>query len=148
MGYLKKRTDKRGKTRYTAVYLDLRGAERSAGTFSNERRANKAWQDAEAEVRKGRLGDPSRGRQTFRKYVEKTWFPHLTLEPTTREKYSYYLDLHILPFFGSMRMIDILPEHVREWITWMQSRAASAWTIQYGKTSILSSIFTTALNDQ
>jgi integrase len=47
-----------------------------------------------------------------------------------------------------MRMTDILPEHIREWITQMQAEGRSAWTIQYCKTSILSSVFTTALNDQ
>jgi hypothetical protein len=36
--------------------------------------------------------------------------------PTAREKYSYYLEAHILPGFGPMRMMDILPEHVRAWV--------------------------------
>jgi integrase len=47
-----------------------------------------------------------------------------------------------------MRMADIFPEHIREWIAHMQREGQSAWTIQYCKSSILSSIFTTALNDQ
>ena len=47
-----------------------------------------------------------------------------------------------------MRMADIFPEHIREWIAWMQREGRSAWTIQYCKSSILNSIFTTALNDQ
>jgi hypothetical protein len=59
-----------GKPRYTAVYVDLRGSERSAGRFGSERAANQAWQDAEADLRRGHIGDPARGRQTFRKYVE------------------------------------------------------------------------------
>lgn len=128
--------------------LDLRGSERSAGTFASERAANKAWQKAEVELRQGRVGDPARGRQTFRRYVEKQWLPNHVLEPTTREKYTYYLAAHILPALGSMRMADIFPEHIREWITGMQNEGQSAWTIQYCKTSIISSIFTTALNDQ
>ena len=45
-------------------------------------------------------------------------------------------------------MADIFPQHIREWITRMQREGQSAWTIQYCKSSILSSIFTTALNDQ
>ena len=94
MGFLKKRMGKDGKPRYTAVYVDLRGSERSAGTYSSEKEANRAWQKAEVELRQGRVGDPSRGRQTFRKYVEQQWLPHHVLEPTTREKYTYYL--HIL----------------------------------------------------
>jgi hypothetical protein len=35
------------------------------------------------------------------------------LEATTQQSYSYILRRHILTEFGSMRMIDILPEHVR-----------------------------------
>jgi integrase len=45
-------------------------------------------------------------------------------------------------------MVDMFPEHLREWITAMQQKRASAWVIQYCKGSILNAIFTTALNDQ
>jgi integrase len=148
MGYAKRRTGKDGRPRYTAVYVDLRGSERSAGTFSSEKAADRAWQKAEVELRQGRVGDPARGRQTFRKYVEDRWLPNHVLEPTTREKYTYYLGAFIFPALGPMRMADIFPEHIREWISRMQHEGRSAWTIQYCKSSILSSIFTTALNDQ
>jgi len=148
MGFARKRVRKDGKARYTATYIDLRGSIRSAGTFASEKAANRAWQNAEVELRQGRVGDPARGRQTFRKYVEERWLPNHVLEPTTREKYTYYLGAHILPALGPMRMADIFPEHIREWIGLMQREGQSAWTIQYCKSSILSSIFTTALNDQ
>lgn len=148
MGFLKKRVGRDGKPRYTAVYLDLRGSERSAGTYSSEKQANRAWQKAEVELRQGRVGDPSRGKQTFQKYVEQRWLPNQVLEPTTREKYTYYLKAFIFPGLGPMRMAEIFPEHIQEWITGLQSEGRSAWTIQYCKTSILSSIFTTALNNQ
>jgi hypothetical protein len=75
MGFLKKRVGRDGRPRYTAIYLDLRGSERSAGTFSNVKQANRAWQRAEVELRQGRVGDPARGRQTLRKYVEESWLP-------------------------------------------------------------------------
>ncbi len=65
-------------------------------------------------------------------------------EPTTREKYTYYLGAFSFPALGPMRIADIFPEHIREWISAMQREGRSAWTIQYCK----SSIFTTALNDQ
>src|ERR1700684_3684117 len=91
MGYAKKRTGKGGRPGYTAVYVDLRGSERSAVTVGSERAADRAWQKAEVELRQGRVGDPARGRQTFGKYVEDRWLPHHVLEPTTPEKYTYYL---------------------------------------------------------
>jgi integrase len=145
MGWVETRTGRDGKPRYIAKYRDLRGCKQSAGTFATKPAANAAWQRAEAKVAEGQLADPRRGRQTFRRYVEEKWLPHHMVEPTTREKYSYYLEAHILPEFGPMRMTDILPEHVRAWITKMQAKGASAWTIQYCKYSILNSIFTTAV---
>jgi integrase len=148
MGFARKRIGRDGKPRYTATYVDLRGAIRSAGTFGSQKAADRAWQQAEAELRLGHVGDPARGRQTFRKYVAERWLPNHVLEPTTREKYTYYLGAYIFPTLGPMRMSDIFPEHIREWITRMQRDDRSAWTIQYCKSSILNSIFTTALNDQ
>ena len=148
MGFARKRVGKDGKTRYTATYVDLRGSIRSAGTFASEKSADRAWQKAEVELRQGRVGDPARGRQTFRRYVEERWLPNHVLEPTTREKYTYYLGAYVIPELGPMRMAEIFPEHIREWIATMQRDGRSAWTIQYCKSSILNSIFTTALNDQ
>src|SRR5690348_2077940 len=68
----------------------------------------------------GRVGDPARGRQTFERYVEDTWFPNHQVEVTTRQVYWYCLRKHILPEFGPMKMVEILPEHVREWVTKMK----------------------------
>ena len=39
MGFSRKRTGRDGKARYTARYLDIRGQERSAGTFSSKKDA-------------------------------------------------------------------------------------------------------------
>jgi integrase len=52
-----------------------------------------------------------------------------------------------MPEFGTMRMIDILPVHVREWVTGQKALGLSPATIA-GNKGILSAIFTTALNDQ
>jgi hypothetical protein len=48
----------------------------------------------------GRLGDPRRGRQTFRRYVTEEWLPNHVMEASTREAYTYQLGKHILPWFG------------------------------------------------
>jgi hypothetical protein len=85
MGYVKPRAGRDGRTRYTACYLDLRGRLRSAGTFATKKEANRAWQAAEVKLAEGRIGDPRRGRQTFRRYVEEEWLPHHVMEAKTRE---------------------------------------------------------------
>jgi Phage integrase, N-terminal SAM-like domain len=65
----------------------------------------------------------------------------------TRQGYTYSIYAHIMDAFGPMRMIDILPVHVRDWITSLGAKHLSPSTIRLNKT-ILSAIFTTALNDQ
>ena len=148
MGFSRKRTGRDGRPRYTAYYLDIRGQERSAGTFSNKKDANDAWKDAEAKVKAGRQGDPSRGKQTFQVYAMEKWLPHHLLEPGVRSNYAGQIRKHLLPFFGPMKMRDIMPEHIRQWITHMKDKGASARTIEYCKGSILNAIFTTALEDE
>ena len=146
MGYTQKRTGHDGKPRYTAVYHDLRGERRSAGTFANKKDANAAWQRAEAKVGEGRLNDPRRGRQTFHRYVTEEWLPHHVIEASTREAYTYQIGKHILPWFGPMRMNEIMPSHVREWVTDLQAKDVTPASIQKVR-FILSAIFSAALND-
>lgn len=148
MGFARKRAGRDGKPRYTAYYLDIRGQERSAGTFGTKKDANEAWKQAEAAVRAGKQGDPSRGKQTFETYVMQKWLPYHLLEPGVRYDYKGQIRRRLMPFFGPMRMRDIMPEHVRQWVAEMQSQGVSARTIQYCKTSILNAIFTTALDDE
>ena len=52
-----------------------------------------------------------------------------------------------MPEFGRVRMIDILPEHVRAWVAKLKAAGITPVTIRYNKV-LLSVIFTTALNDQ
>ena len=148
MGFTRKRVDDDGKERFMAVYRDARGRVRSAGTYTSEKHADKAWQRAEAKLAEGRLSDPSRGRMKFQRYVEEIWLPNHVMEDTTREGYTYAIYKHILPEFGAMRMIDIHPAHVREWITKLQDTTnLKAKSIKIYK-AILSAIFTTAFSDQ
>lgn len=147
MGYAKPRVGRDGKTRYTACYLDLRGRLRSAGTFATKKEANRRWQSAEVKLAEGRIGDPRRGRQAFQRYVEEEWLPNHVMEATTREGYTYEINKHIMPWFGPMRMVDILPNHVREWINFLGNRGVSPATVQKLR-FILSAIFTTAFDDQ
>ncbi|HCT75225.1 MAG TPA: integrase [Micromonosporaceae bacterium] len=147
MGWLVPRTGEDGRKLYMAVYRDLKGKQRSAGTFERKRDANRAWHKAESEIAAGKVGDPKRGRQTFRRYVEEEWFPNHIIEATTREGYTYTLNRYVLPEFGSMRMVEILPGHVREWIVRMQASGTGAPMIKQCKV-VLDAILTTALNDQ
>jgi len=113
MGFVKKRLGRDGKPRYTACYLDIRGRQRSAGTFATKKQATEAWKKSEADIRAGRQGDPGRGRQTFETYVLQKWLPHHQLEPGVRADYEGQIRRQLLEHFGPMKMRDIMPEHVR-----------------------------------
>jgi integrase len=147
MGHPYRREGVNGKPRYAAIYHDARGVRRSAGTFATKREADRAWASAEADALLGRGRDPRRGKITFTAYVTGVWLPNHQLEHTTRQRYSYQISKYLLPEFGAMRMADIAPVHVREWITRLQDQDVSVSTIADLKT-VLSAIFTTALNDQ
>ncbi|GAB2833422.1 hypothetical protein GCM10022221_35390 [Actinocorallia aurea] len=147
MGFSRKRAAKNGKPRYTAYYTDLRGRELSAGTFATKKEADKAWQKEEAKAAEGHTGDPARKRQRFRRYVEEEWLPNHVMEATTREGYTYSIYAHIMDWFGPLRMIEIMPSDVRAWVKDQHDRGCSPAVIRLNK-SILSGIFTTALNDQ
>jgi site-specific recombinase XerD len=147
MGWSRKRSDQKGKDHYTAYYRDSRGKTCGAGTFTSKKDADNAWRAAEVRQAEGRLGDPRRGRQTFQRYVEGEWLPNHVMEVTTREGYTYSIGKHIMPWFGPLRMNQILPSDIREWVTHLTQAGVSATNIRTLK-SILSAVFTTALNDQ
>jgi len=148
MGWVKTRVDQDGKVRYMALFRDRRGRKRSAGTFRSERQAERAWQRAERDQEAGRIGDPSRARQPLRTYVEQDWFPNHQIEATTREGYRYALNKYILPELGSLRIGDVLPLDLREWIKRLQETpGVNPPTIVKCKL-IVDAIFTTAVNDQ
>lgn len=146
MGWLRKRLGADGKPRYQAVYRDARGRVRTAGTFGTKRDAERAWLQAELLLAQGRLGGADLGKLTFSRYVNEIWFPNHVLEPSTRESYRYSLNKHLLPTFGPMRMVDILPSHVREWVAERAAGGVTPATIRHNKI-VLSAVFTTALND-
>jgi integrase len=147
MGFTRTRIGQDGVARYQALYSDIKGGRRSAGTFPTVERAERAWQRAEERLAEGRLGDARRGRQKFERYVDEQWFPNHEIEARTRENYTYYLARYIKPTFGSMRMVEILPADVRGWVADLKRTGASPTVIR-SCFAILSAVFTTALNDQ
>jgi hypothetical protein len=56
---------------------------------------------------------PAGGRRLFEAYVLQEWLPHHQLEPGVRSEYARQIHKHLLPFFGPMKMRDIMPEQVR-----------------------------------
>lgn len=147
VGYSRRRVDGLGRVRWMACYRDVRGRERSAGTFGRRRDADRAWRRVEADVAGGRFVDVRSGRQEFARYVVEVWLPNHVMEVNTRQGYVRVVERDLLPVFGLMRMNEILPLHVRYFVRLLQDQGLSPNTVQRCKT-VLSAIFTTALQDR
>ena len=66
MGSTRERIGSDGGVRYTALYGDLKGRQQSAGTFTTQRQADRAWQRAESKVALGQSGNPAAGARVRR----------------------------------------------------------------------------------
>lgn len=95
----------------------------------------------------GRFVDVRGGWQSFARYVTQVWLVNHRMEANTRQGYTAVVERYLLPEFGAMRMSEILPSHVRAFLHRLTVDGRSAMTVARCKT-VLSSIFTTALNDQ
>ena len=100
MAWIKIRVTDDGDKRFVACYRDPEGRQRSAGTYSSRRAAERAANREEAKVRDGAWHDHSRGQVTFAEYVETVWLPSKHVETSTLAAYRSYLDKHFIPVFG------------------------------------------------
>ena len=117
MAWIKTRITDDGDKRFVACYRDPEGRQRSAGTYSSRRAAERAANREEAKVSEGAWHDHSRGQVTFADYVETVWLPSKQVETSTLAAYRSYLDKHFIPTFGRRPMGKILPSEIQRWVT-------------------------------
>jgi len=147
MAWVKVRVTDDGEKRFVACYRDPEGRQRSAGTYSSRRAAERAANREEAKVREGAWHDHSRGQVTFAEYVETVWLPSKQVETSTLAAYRSYLDKHFIPLFGRRPMGKILPSEVQRWVTTATENGLSAASVAKYQT-LLHSIFERALRDR
>lgn len=148
MGYVMSRTGRSGKKRHTAIFRDVTGRPRSAGTFDSYDTALRKAHIAQENAERGISGDVRRGRVRLRDYVETEWIRNHQVEDTTRESYVYTLNRYVLPELGDLRLRDIDSERVRAWVTRLSTvYGANPPTIRYAKI-VLDAILTTLVNDR
>jgi integrase len=151
MAWIKTRVTDDGDTRFVACYRDPEGRQRSAGTYSTRRAAERAAHREEAKVRDGAWHDHTRGQVTFADYVETVWLPSKHVETSTLAAYRSYLDKHFIPTFGRRPMGKILPSEIQRWVTTATAPATgnglSAASVRKYHT-MLHSVFERALRDR
>lgn len=117
--------EKRGsgtKTCYLARFSDGKGkwptvknTNGDAIRYKKKRDAEKAAEDAEAEVRGGRWHDPKAGQVLLGAYAN-TWYARLDLAPSTMQNYRRHLEEHILPEFEAEALSDIDASAIEAWV--------------------------------
>jgi len=147
MAWIKVRITDDGTKRFVACYRDPEGRQRSAGTFSSRRAAERAAHREEAKVREGAWHDHSRGQVTFAEYVQTVWLPSKHVEASTLAAYRSYLDKHFIPVFGKRPMGKILPSEVQRWVTIAAENGLSPASVGKYHT-MLHSVFERALRDR
>src|SRR3954466_3101183 len=151
MAWIKVRVTDDGDKRFVACYRDPEGRQRSAGTYSSRRAAERAANREEAKVREGAWHDHSRGEVTFAEYVETVWLPSKHVEVSTLAAYRSYLDKHFIPTFGKRPMGKILPTEIQRWVTTAtageKGPGLSAASVRKYHT-MLCSVFERALRDR
>lgn len=116
--------EKRGSGRWRARYRDPRGQERSK-TFARRIDAERFLLAAEADKASGRWVDPRHGQVAFSDWAAQYFANKLNIRPTTRATDESFLRTHILPTFGSLRLEDITPLLVQEWVNMLAEKRAA-----------------------
>jgi integrase len=132
---------------FVACYRDPEGRQRSAGTYSSRRAAERAAHREEAKVRDGAWPDHTRAQVTFAEYVETVWLPSKHVETSTLAAYRSYLDKHFISTFGPRPMGKILPSEIQRWVTSATENGLAAASVRKYHT-MLHSVFERAHRDR
>jgi integrase len=126
-------TRQRGQ-KFTGLYRDAQGRQKSAGSFNTEREALKAAEHAEA------VANPPehvaafpvavKGKPTFAAYGRKA-IAGATIEPTTRNSYNVMFGKHVEPALGGMIMADLSPADIRGFVRGLETGHLSASTVRW-----------------
>jgi integrase len=144
MGRTLQRVGKGGDRKFTAYFRDENGVERSAGTFTVRREAERAWRRREHDVAAGERRRQEVARQSLARYARESWFPAHVCEAATRQSYAFWLERYVLPLFGEVRLERIDTPLVQRTLTALARDGASRDIVEAVR-CVLGAIFTTAV---
>jgi integrase len=133
--------------RYRARYIGPDGTEKSKSFPDRQKRLAERWLvEIEADMSRGQYVNPSAGRTTFQQYGEK-WLASQTTDATTRTPVTTQLRLHAFPYIGTRPLDSFRPEHIREWLSALESvlPVSSYRRVIF---SSVSSVFSAAVDDK
>ncbi|PJM99508.1 site-specific integrase [Streptomyces sp. CB01201] len=132
--------------RYRARYVGPDGTEQSKSFPDRQKgRAEKWLTKIQADMDTGDYIDPKAGQVTFREYAAK-WLGGLTTDLGSQEAVDRRIRLHAVPHLGKRPMGSFKPEHVRTWLSALQSAVPNA-TYRRAIYDSVSSLFNAAVDD-
>lgn len=144
MAHITKRTTKTGESRYDVEWRLPDGKPRCK-TFTRRKDADSFRATVETERLRGVAIDPRRARVTVQGYAA-AWMDRRTdIRPTTRAKYQYLLDRHIVPALGTYAVGEVAPSVVRGWYMTLHGRRQVTADDAY---RLLRAILNTAVADE
>lgn len=128
--------------RFEVFVQGATGQKKYVGTFYSRREAEEQEQEAQVTQRKIKRGELAPSTDTRRTFgaAAKLWYKDLE-EKQSRSEYKARIDLHAMPTFEHVPLIDIRKENVREWRDKLSARKMSAPTVN-NMVACLSSAFT------
>lgn len=140
---------KRG-SKWTGLYRDGAGHQRSAGSYPTEKAALKAARVAEALGYSDEKADVAyplkiRGKLTVAAYAME-WLPNHPLSPHARACYDGILKRNIIPALGGRVLADVTSADIRAWFRSLEATSSSQSLLSKCKTTA-SSMFQTAWED-
>ncbi|MGY9066837.1 tyrosine-type recombinase/integrase [Streptomyces sp. SUK 48] len=131
--------------RWQARYLGPAGQRHKAPeTFDSKTEAQDWLNLVRADIERNHWRDPDAGAVNFENYALR-WLEERGLAPTTVDRYSGLLRLHILPTFGGKDLDEITPPSVR---TWRAERLKATGATTVAKSyRLLKAILQTAVDD-
>src|SRR5271166_783528 len=94
--------------------------------FATMRDAREFAAVVEGQKRSGAYVKPSAGRIAFGEVAESWFSGKVNLAASTRARYRSALDVHLLPAFGSVPIVDLTPERLRHWVAGAAASSAAA----------------------
>jgi integrase len=112
---IQKRTLSDGSVRWKVRWRQ--GGRYRARTFDRKGDATNFAADVRRRQQVGTLATLDSGRVTLAQYVADTWAKayRASLSESTRRRYGYLYDRHILPELGPLTLIEITPEVISRW---------------------------------
>ncbi len=114
-------------------------------TFPTKADASAWLAEVQTDQRRGVWIDPKAGQVLLRHYVESWLAARPDIRASTRAKYRYLLDQHIVPALGGMAMAALQPADVRGWWAKLSAEVPSTAAGAY---RLLATICNTAVADQ